>query len=106
MALHRLEAETNLYNGYRRVFDVGGRRLLLLHHDDKTYLVDNICPHAGYPLESGRIGEDADIRCPMHGYLFDLATGDCTYSTEGPCRSLETFPVIRQAGWMAVELED
>lgn len=106
MRLHLLEEVAKLHEGYRRVFDVGGRRLLLLQHAGQVYLLDNICPHAGYPLEAGRINEAGEIRCPMHGYLFDLNSGECTYSTEGPCRAVETFALQRQGDWIGVELEE
>lgn len=98
-----LEVETQLHEGYRRVFTVAGRTLLLLRHQGQTHLLDDICPHAGYPLHEGQIIGNA-LRCPMHGYLFELATGTCTLYTEGPCRGLEVFPLERRKGMLGVLL--
>ncbi len=36
--------------------------------------MDNVCPHAGYPLCDGEL-EDSTIMCPGHGWVFDVQTG-------------------------------
>lgn len=98
-----LEHASRLHEGYRRVFLVDGQDLLLLRHEGQDYLLDNICPHAGYPLQEGQIIEHA-LRCPMHGYLFELATGDCTWHPEGPCRALRTFTLELHDGMLGTRL--
>jgi nitrite reductase/ring-hydroxylating ferredoxin subunit len=90
---HRLESLANLHDGYRQVFHLQGNDLLLLQHEGRQYVLDNICPHAGYPLHEGQILDGA-LRCPMHGYLFRLQNGECTYHPEGPCRDLRAHPVV------------
>jgi nitrite reductase/ring-hydroxylating ferredoxin subunit len=37
----------------------------------------NVCPHKGGPLHEGPWTSDGQIRCPWHGYQFDLKTGRC-----------------------------
>ena len=32
----------------------------------------------------------------MHGYLFRLTDGACTYYTEGPCRGVDTWQTVVQ----------
>lgn len=103
LAFYPLDNISNLHDGYRRVFSVANRRLLLLQHAGELHLVDNICPHAGYPLVDGRI-LGSDIRCPMHGYRFNLVAGDCVFSSEGPCRALDTFELVRQGSEIGVSL--
>lgn len=34
----------------------------------------NVCPHANAPLHTGRVAHGV-LRCPWHGWEFDLATG-------------------------------
>lgn len=94
MTYYPLEKIASLHDGYRHTFRVAGRHLLLLRHEGAPYVVDNICPHAGYPMKDGLI-IDGRLRCPMHGYLFDLHSGDCMMSSEGPCNGIAVYePVI------------
>jgi nitrite reductase/ring-hydroxylating ferredoxin subunit len=104
MAFHPLDNTGNLKEGYRRTFRVGGHDLLLIHNDGETLLLDNICPHAGYPLEAGKIIE-GKLRCPMHGYLFDIHTGDCTFHPEGPCRGVRVFAPVIRGDTLGVDLD-
>jgi nitrite reductase/ring-hydroxylating ferredoxin subunit len=53
---------------------VGGRKILVLNHENKFYAVDNTCPHLKLPLKSGKI-EDGAIVCSFHRSAFDLTTG-------------------------------
>jgi nitrite reductase/ring-hydroxylating ferredoxin subunit len=46
----------------------------------------------------------SDLRCDMHGYLFDVHTGICTYYTEGPCRGLRVYPLAVRSGMIGVLL--
>jgi nitrite reductase/ring-hydroxylating ferredoxin subunit len=62
--------------------------------DGRFFALKNVCPHQGAPLSEGvlvaeltacRPGEyafDAEhphVRCPWHGWEYDLATGQSTY---------------------------
>jgi nitrite reductase/ring-hydroxylating ferredoxin subunit len=92
---------TQLHDGFRQVFTLDGTDYLLLQHAGKRYLIENDCPHAAYPLDQGKIIGN-ELRCPMHGYLFSLDTGDCTYYTEGPCRGLKRLELVEQDGQVGV----
>ena len=98
-----LEQQAALHDGYRRVFTVENQELLLLQHAGALHLLENTCPHAGYPLHQGLIISDA-LRCPMHGYLFDLHSGACTYYSEGPCRGLYRYEWQLRDGQVGVLL--
>lgn len=98
-----LEQQSLLHDGYRRVFTLQGQELLLLQHAGQLHLLENTCPHAGYPLHEGQLVDGA-LRCPMHGYLFELHDGACSYYTEGPCRGLYRYAVTVQDGMAGVQL--
>lgn len=100
---YSLELVSALHDGYRKVFCINAEDLLLIQHEGQVYLLNNICPHAAYPLHEGQIIA-SDLRCPMHGYLFDLASGVCTYYTEGPCKNLRIYAVIKRQGYVGVLL--
>lgn len=100
---HPLALQSDLHDGYRRVVTLQGQELLLLQHAGQLHLLENTCPHAAYPLHESQLIGDS-LRCPMHGYLFDLHSGACTYFTEGPCRGLYRFALLVQDGHVGVQL--
>lgn len=103
MTFHPLAPLATLHDGYRQVVNLDGTDYLLLQHEGRRYLVENDCPHAAYPLHEGRV-IGGDLRCPMHGYLFSLETGACTYYTEGPCRALKRLDLVEKEGEVGVLL--
>jgi nitrite reductase/ring-hydroxylating ferredoxin subunit len=58
----------------RKVVNIDGLEILLIHSDGAFFAVSNICPHAKTRLISGRI-EDGTLTCSNHGVCFDLKTG-------------------------------
>lgn len=69
-----LERLINLQEGYRRVFTVAGRDLLLLVIDNRPLLLENRCPHQGAPLTNATL-IGSILRCSRHGVEFDLGSG-------------------------------
>lgn len=53
---------------------VNGKKLCLVKHEQKIYVVQNTCPHAGGILSGGWCKE-GHIVCPIHRYEYSLATG-------------------------------
>jgi nitrite reductase/ring-hydroxylating ferredoxin subunit len=65
------------------------------------HAVEAWCTHAECPLSDGWV-EGAAIRCPCHGSLFDLATGE---PLEGPAEQpVRTFATRVVADRVEVEL--
>lgn len=58
----------------KKVFEIDGQEILLIHTDGEYFAVGNICPHAQTRLISGRV-EDGTLTCSNHGTCFDLKTG-------------------------------
>lgn len=63
-----------LGNDTRRLKRVGDVRLLLLHEDGETWIVDARCPHMGASLRRANV-DGGRLWCPKHGYCFRLSTG-------------------------------
>ncbi|NIB41194.1 Rieske (2Fe-2S) protein [Pseudomaricurvus alkylphenolicus] len=74
MTYYPLEKLHQLYDGYQRAFRVQGLELLLIQDQQRTYLIENRCPHMDAPLTYASI-RDGVIRCPMHGIEFNLDSG-------------------------------
>lgn len=64
----------DLPEGGRLCVSVSGRPLVVLRVNHEVYAIDNVCPHAGRPLEEGEV-RGKTITCPFHGYAYNLATG-------------------------------
>ena len=41
---------------------------------DEVFAIDDRCPHKGGPLSEG-IVHGTQVTCPLHNWVFDLATG-------------------------------
>ena len=64
-----------------------GEKLVLFRDDHGNYgLVDRRCPHRGADLCYGRL-EDGGLRCPFHGWLFDV-NGACLEQPAEPPTSI------------------
>lgn len=76
--------------GEAKILDVAGRSIGVFHIKGAFYALRNRCPHQGAELCKGRItgttlpsdpgeylwGRDGEIlRCPWHGWEFDIKTG-------------------------------
>ena len=55
---------------------IDGRDIVILSEEDGYRAIDRWCPH-----EDGDLGEGImfgkHIKCPVHGYIFELAKGQC-----------------------------
>ena len=56
-----------------------GQEVAVFNVEGRLYAIGNKCPHRGGPLSRGRVegGANPAVRCPIHGWLFDLTTGAC-----------------------------
>lgn len=62
--------------------------------DDRLFALEDRCPHKGGPLSEGIVHGTA-VTCPLHAWVFDLATGQAQGTDEGAVR---TFPVRHEGG--------
>jgi nitrite reductase (NADH) small subunit len=90
--------------GEGRTFDVGARRIAVFRtRRGGVYATQAECPHRRGPLADGLLGERSVV-CPLHGYKFDLASGDGLGHT---CGALRTFPVdVDERGDVRLVVED
>ncbi|MBD2165730.1 Rieske (2Fe-2S) protein [Calothrix membranacea FACHB-236] len=70
--------ENELPPNDRKVVKVEQRNILLVHHNNQIYALENSCPHMKLPLKKGKITDNGAIVCPFHRSAFDLATGNPT----------------------------
>jgi nitrite reductase/ring-hydroxylating ferredoxin subunit len=53
------------------------RPILVVYDRGRLFVLDNRCPHMGFPLERGSV-EDGILTCHWHHARFDLESG-CTF---------------------------
>jgi len=80
--------------GARCVNIPGGKIAVFRTTEDQIFAIENRCPHKGGPLSEG-IVHGASVTCPLHNWVFDLATGEAQGADEG---SVRTYPVKVEDG--------
>ena len=64
--------------GQSKCIQANGKEIAVFNIKGKFYALDNICLHAGGPLNEGYIDEEkCQVTCSWHGWGYDLATGKC-----------------------------
>jgi nitrite reductase/ring-hydroxylating ferredoxin subunit len=76
-----------------------GRELALYNIDGEFYATENFCPHKGARLADGILCQHV-IECDLHGWQFDVRTGQCLTVTE----RLKTYEVVVEDGVIKVLL--
>ena len=136
MARHVVAATSEFPPGTRRLIEVDGRAIAVFNLKGEYFALLNRCPHNGGPLAEGIITgllqsatpgdysyarEGEIIRCPWHGWEFDIKTGKSFCSVikararpfpvkvepgqalvEGPYRA-ETIPVRVEDDYVVVD---
>ena len=83
------------------VVTVDGREVALFNVNGQIHAVTHRCSHRSGPLAKGTVETVTDpadpaakptlaVRCPIHGWLFELSTGRCLTR---PSASVQTYPV-------------
>ena len=71
---HKAADAGQLDDGEVAMCPVGIKTVALTKLDGRYGAIDNRCPHQGGPLGQGTLENDK-IRCPWHGWEFDIRTG-------------------------------
>ena len=86
----------------------GEHLVLYRRHDGSAVVLDDRCPHRGYPLSAGALVGD-DIQCGYHGLRFD-GCGTCVWAPGQeriPSRAdIRSRPVIERGPWLWVWMGD
>lgn len=90
MGVHVVARASELGPGERRIVEVDGRSIGVFNVGGRYYALRNACPHQGAPLCRGSLHGTAApsapgeyvweragevLRCPWHGWEFDITTG-------------------------------
>jgi nitrite reductase (NADH) small subunit len=82
--------------GSARVATIGDFEVGVFNVDGTIYALDDLCPHVGGPLHSGRVDIVAKtITCPLHAWDYSLVDGTACI---GRRRSVASFDVSIRDG--------
>lgn len=116
MTLHFVANLDQLEEGKPSVLSVKGRTIGLIKMKDKVYAIRNVCPHKGAPVCRGTVGgtmlpsepstfifgmENQVLKCPWHGWEFDLESGASLCGAKG---KLTLYPVTLKEGAVYLDL--
>ena len=114
---HDVGAETDFEFDRFRVFEIRGRAIGVVHSAAGWFAIRNRCPHQGAPLCAGKVTgtmlpgppdqlewamDGQVVRCPWHGWEFDLESGRSLFSVSKDRAA--TYPVRVSDGRVAVLL--
>jgi len=110
MAKHVVCAVEELPPGERKIVEIGGRSIGVFNVNGEFYALRNSCPHQGGALCEGQVsgflmspapGEYTYVRrgeilrCPWHGWEFDIKTGQSWFDPQKT--RVRTYPVRVEA---------
>lgn len=103
--------------GEKKIVEEGALSIGVYNIGGAFFAIKNVCPHAGAPLCQGHIQtthrpsevgkydpalEGRVLRCPWHGWEFDIVTGKGLYDTKS---RVATYPVtIGEDGKVRVQI--
>lgn len=89
-------------SGERKRVEIEGKRVSIFNIDEKYYAILDTCPHKKTaPLIRGTV-DGIGIKCPNHGYRFDLVSGECNID---PVFNTRVFKVKVCEGEICIDFE-
>ena len=101
MAKHVLCEVAAVSEGTCKSFIVEGRRIALYNVGGSFYATQDICLHKGGLLGKGTLDESV-VTCPLHGWRFNVVTGDCL--THSHSKKLKLYATLVVGDSVTVEL--
>ena len=102
--------------GQQRLVEVAGRSIGIFNVNGRFYALRNVCIHNQAPVCLGEVGGTylpsapdeycqglmgQVLRCPWHGWEFDITTGQSLFD---PSLKLKRYPVTVENGKLVVEV--
>lgn len=78
---------------------ISGLNVVVVKVGDELFAFENNCPHQHFTLLHQGTVEGCEVTCPMHGWTFDMKSGQ---STNGNGK-LNNFNVKNLDGWVWVQ---
>ncbi|MFN2529919.1 MAG: Rieske (2Fe-2S) protein [Pyrinomonadaceae bacterium] len=77
-----------------------GEELVIYNVDGEFYAIENSCPHRGAPLSEGSLCGNV-VECALHGWQFDVRTGECLTVDE----KIRTYGLVFEDGLVKADIK-
>jgi nitrite reductase (NADH) small subunit len=67
---------------------INGQSIALFRDGEDIFALRDECPHKGGPLSQGWV-DNGHVFCPLHGWKFELRTGECETNCDRTAQSYE-----------------
>ena len=94
MGLVKIASTRDLKSGEMKSAETGGKEIVMANLDGKFHAIGNRCTHMSCMLSDGSV-KDGNVRCPCHGSIFDLKTGNVV---KGPAKKPEPVFQLKVEG--------
>ncbi len=102
MAFERVAALADIPTDRGLCVRVGELEIGLYRDGDRVFAMDDICPHAGYPLHEGPFRECV-VMCTGHGWEYDVQTGRPPGTSTG--HAIARYPVRVEGDEVLIDLD-
>ena len=93
----------------RQSFKINGKDIAVFFIDGKYYAIQRKCTHMGGNLLKGKL-EGKTIKCPLHGAVYDLETGELRQQVGTlagilkKAKNAEIFKIIEENGQLFIDI--
>ena len=98
MATIEIDKE-DISEGSGKAIEIDGKQIAVFNVAGRFYAISGDCPHLGGPLGEGQLEEECVVRCPWHGWTFDVRTGA---SPEDQSARVKTYKVVENGDKITV----
>ena len=89
-------------SGERKRIEIDGQRITIFNINNTYYAINDTCPHKKTaPLIRGKLDGNG-IKCPNHGYRFDLETGVCNIDS---AFNTKVYPIKVEGNSILIDLD-
>jgi nitrite reductase/ring-hydroxylating ferredoxin subunit len=93
-------AQELAYNPMKGV-EIEGKQILVVNLAGNFFAIGNTCTHRGCKLSSGKLDGET-VRCPCHGSVFNVRTGEVV---KGPAKKpVLSYTVTVENGELSIDI--
>jgi NAD(P)H-dependent nitrite reductase small subunit len=85
-----LGSKSDIPDGQGKLYEVGDESIAVFRVGEKIFAIEDFCKHRGGSLSQGHLQGEL-VECPMHGWVYDISSGECLTDPKGKVKSYEVI---------------